>query len=384
MRKLLITLIFVLAGTNAFAMTFDAGDGKLDVYASMRAFTVFNHTDAGDRAVCGGVAGERNCAQFVIGLQSNSRAGIKWTKGDFFVHNEWAIDAANTNITLRLMYGDYKFAGGKKGRIRIGQIPGTALTASFYDRKLASEQGLQGFGTMMEQRRVGINYAIGGFSISALSMKQDSGAVTNAFSGSGLSNVAFTEIMPRIEASYKISDITVAGTYVKSSIIADNGEDLNRRYHVDAGHIMVAANPKIAGKVRFIASGFYSVNAGMYQMVSIGGGFDHNEAVSRSIWAVPSLKEDGKPDLNNTQVYGGALALTIDNFEAGYGIQSAGNDSWADNQTGMGVYANYKFRISTFSITPEFGYLHGGSYRGDSRVKDTRGLQFGIQFRMDI
>lgn len=377
--------MFILAGTSAFAATFKAGDDTIDLYASLRAITVFNHTDSGDRAICGTNIAGRNCSQFVVGLQGNSRGGIRWTHGNFFLNNEWGNDAAGTNITLRLLYGDYKFAGGEKGRIRIGQMPAIAYTASFFERKLSADNALQGFGTIMEQRRVGINYEIGGFSVSALSMRQDSSAVVNAFTDSGLSNISFTEIMPRIEAAYKVSSLTVAGSYVRSSIMADNGDNRNNRYHIDAGHIVVTANPKIADNARLIASGFYSVNAGMYQNVSIGGGFDNNEAVSRSVWALPSLKAVGNTDLNNTSAVSGVVAVVVGSFEAGVGIQSTANDSWVDNQTGIGTYANYKFRIANnFRIVPEVGYLHGGNYRGNSAVKDTKGLQVGIQFRIDI
>jgi len=390
MRKIFLTMIIVLfAGTGAFAMTFDVGDDKIDAYASVRAFSVFNHTKGEDMAICGASVAGRNCSQFVLGLQTNSRGGIRWTHGNFFLHNEWGIDAPNTNITLRLLYGDYKIAGGEKGKIRVGQLPAIAYTAQLYERRLAGDQAMQGFGTMMEQRRVGINYEIGGFSVSALSMRQDSAAVTNAFTGAGLSNVSFSEIMPRFEVAYKVSVLTFAGSYVKSSIIADRvtetSSDLNKHYNVDAGHIMVAATPQLNDKVKLILSGLYSVNAGMYQMVSIGGGFDHNEAVSRTIWAVPSAKADGSADLNNTSAYGGAAAVQIDKFEAGFGIQSTGNDAWQDNQTGMVVYANYKFRIANyFRITPEFGYIHSGNLRGNPDVKDTKGIQAGVQFRFDI
>ena len=83
MRKFLFAIIFVLAGTNVFAMTFKIGDDSIDLYASVRAFTVFNHTDRGDRPICGGV--ERNCSQFLIGLQPNTLAGVRWSKGAAFI-----------------------------------------------------------------------------------------------------------------------------------------------------------------------------------------------------------------------------------------------------------------------------------------------------------
>ena len=390
MRKILITLIFALAvtGTNLSAMTFKAGDDTIDLYASIRAYAVFTYTNPGETfSICGRPAG-KNCSQFAIGMQDNSRAGIRWTKGNMFLNNEWGIggptgnkvDDGTTHLRLRFLYGDYKFEGGDKGRIRIGQLPGVVHTSSFYDTKFSADHALQGFGTIDDVRRIGINYQIGGFSVAALSMIQDRGVIERLGSGT------FVEIMPRVEVAYKISDVTMAGTFVKTS--ARGGDD--KLYSANAGHIMLAANPKISDNVRFVASGFYSVNGGMYGMVSIGGGYSKSEALKQDDWgAIPIARiENEKIEFDNTVVYGGAIALAHSNFEAGFGIQGAGNDSWEDNQTSMGVYANYKYRVSNFRVTPEIGYLHSGDKwvlkGGETGRKASKGFRFGVQFRFDI
>jgi hypothetical protein len=378
-------MIFVLAGTSAFALPIKVGDDTIDVYASIRAYTVFTHAMPDEKAsgICNRPAG-KSCSQFVLGLQDNSRAGIKWTRGSFLLNNEWGItsvDASNAQLRLRFLYGDYKFAGGEKGRIRIGQLPGIVHTSSYYDTKLSADNALQGYGTISDVRRIGINYEIGGFSVAALSMRQDVGTSSN-YGGS------FTEIMPRFEAAYSISDFKVAGTYVKSSF-RDGEDNLN---NVDAGHIMVAANPKIAGNTRFVVSGFYSVNGGLYGMVNVGSTYNQAEAISRSGgMALPIRKtETEKVEWNNTKVYGGAVAIAANAFEVGFGIQNANNDAWEDNATGMGVYANYKYRVSNFRLTPEIGYLHSGDTpraKGQTQnnaIPALKGLRLGVQFRFDI
>jgi hypothetical protein len=196
----------------------------------------------------------------------------------------------------------------------------------------------------------------------------------------------FVEIMPRFEVAYKVSDVTMAGTFVKAS--ARGGED--KLYGVNAGHIMVAANPKIADNTRLIMSGFYSVNGGVYSMVSVGGGYSKSEAVNRDDYrAVPVLKSDSeKIEFDNTSVYGGAIAISAGAFEAGYGIQSAGNNAWEENQNSMGFYANYKYRVSNFRVTPEIGYLISGDKwtpkGGTTGREASKGFRAGIQFRFDI
>jgi hypothetical protein len=392
MKKLIITLVFtlIIAGTSASAMTFKIGDDTVDLYSSIRAYTVFTHTDPGDFSICTRPAG-KSCSQFAIGLQDNSRAGLRWTKGNFFLNNEWGItnvDNGNAQLRLRFLYGDYKFAGGENGRIRIGQLPGIVHTSANYDVKFSADNGLQGYGTIADVRRIGINYEIGGFSVAAISMRQefnDSSRISSIINADN-----FMEIMPRIEAAYCISSVKIAGTFVTSS--ARGGDDnLN---HVNAGHIMFVADPKLSDKVKLIASGFYSVNGGVYNMVTVGGGYSKSEAVNRDNYRAIPYQKTGtdKVEFDNTSVYGGALAFVVDKFEAGFGIQSAGNDQWDDNQTSMGLYANYKFRVSNLRITPEIGYLHSGDRtrsgktmdEGKNYPKDARGFRFGVQFRFDV
>jgi len=389
----MIALIFTiaLAGTNASAMTFKTGDDTIDLYASIRAYTVFTYTNPGDLSICGRPAGE-SCSQFAIGLQDNSRAGIKWTKGNFFLNNEWGItgvDASNAQLRLRFLYGDYKFGDGKSGRIRIGQLPGIVHTSANYDVKFSADNGLQGYGTIADVRRIGINYEIGKFSVSAISMRQDEGAVTGRVSPAAPNTTNnFVEIMPRFEAAYSITpSVKVAGTYVTASARRGGNDKL---YHVNAGHIMFAANPKLSDKVRLIASGFYSVNGGMYGMVSIGGDYSKSEAVNRDNYSARPLLKSGtrNVEFDNTSVYGGAIAFAIDKFEAGFGIQSAGNNQWRENQTSMGIYANYKFKVSNLRITPEIGYLNSGDKftpKGAAPAgEDVKGFRAGVQFRFDI
>ena len=390
MRKLLILLVFtlVLAGTNASAMTIKNGDDTIEVYGSVRAFTVFNHVDKSDVMAF-------STDQFVIGLQSNSRAGVRWTRGNFFVNSEWGMAARdsnannNVNVTLRYMYGQYTFDNG--GKFRFGQIPGISYSDGPFDRKLSADNGLQGFGTISDVRRVGINYEINGFSISALSMRQDAGNVTNANVLGG----TFRELMPRIEAAYEVSSVRIGGSFVTSTSyipsVDASGKAERKSNNVSAGHIAVSANPKIADNTRFLVSGFYGVNSGLYDMGSLAIAEDYNEAISRSNRILPRQKE-GPGKLDNTKAFGAAVGFLVDKFEAGFGIQSSSNDQWEENINGMGFYANYKYRVSNFRITPEVGYINTGKNTGSGGIpkgatEKTNGiwaLQFGLQFRMDI
>jgi hypothetical protein len=388
---LIFTLIFTLAGTGAFAKSFDIGDGKLDAYASIRGFAVFNNVDGGDV-----IANGRDHSNFALGIYSHSRIGAKWTQGDFLFNVELGMGGSGSPppVNLRLLYGDYKFAGGEKGRIRIGQFSTISSTGAFYDRKLNGDDALLGFGTLGDAiRRAGVNYEIGGFSISALSMRQDSSSFTPLYAGREYENVEFTEIMPRIEASYSISDVFRAGgSFVQTAVTADNTAtgQFNKRYHINAGHIMLAAAPKIGNNMRLIASGFYSVNGGMYAMAATAGGYDSTTGVNFNR-ALPQMKaETDKAEMDNTTILGGALALRIDAFEVGFGYQSARNDAWKDHINGAGLYANYRYKFSpNFTIIPEFGYSNCGD-RGsvpnnsESLPKDTRAFQAGVQLRVDL
>jgi hypothetical protein len=389
MKKTLIIFVFAtiinITGTNGFARSFDIGDGTLDVYASIRAFAVYNNTDGGDVVA-------RDYSQFVLGLQSISRVGVKWTHGDFSFRNEIGMGGSDSRppVYLRFLYGDYKPAGGDSGRIRIGQIPGISDTGSFYDHKLNDDDALLGFGTLTDVRRVGVNYEIGGFSISALSVRQDQSGLEGLYAGYGY-DVEFIEIMPRIEAAYSISDIfTAAGSFVQTAVDNKAHGKRGRRYNIDAYHLMLVAAPKIGDNVKIIASGFYSVNGGIYGMAYTGGGHETNTAVDFNR-VLPQLKTGTeKAETENTSAFGGAVALRADAFEIGFGYQSTRNNAWKEAINGMGLYANYRYKLSpNFTIIPEIGYFNCGN-RGsvpksvEKAPRDTRAFQAGVQFRIDI
>lgn len=393
-------MIFALAGTSAFALTIKQGDDTIDLYASIRMHTIFTHVDPGDKAICGRPAGE-NCYQFAIGMQDNSRAGIRWTRGNFFLNNEWGIggpsgnqvDDSTTMLRMRFLYGDYKIDGGKGGRIRFGQLPGIVHNSNYYDVKFSNDHALQGFGTLDDVRRVGINYEKGDFSIGLLSMRQDRNSVTGLFNDASRGRSAeFVEIMPRIEAAYSITpDVKVAGTFVTSSArtktAAEGEENLNDKlYHVNAGHFFLAANPKITENIRLVMSGFYSMNGGLYGMVYTGGGYAKHEGLAQNNYGIMPILKSGadKIEFDNSSAYGGAVALAHSKYEFGFGIQNADNEQWQESQTSWAVYANYKIRISNFRITPEFGYLNAGNERGNPKVEASRGFRAGVQFRIDI
>ncbi|MDR0453743.1 MAG: hypothetical protein LBH05_02900 [Deferribacteraceae bacterium] len=406
MKKLLIVMMIVaLSGVSAFAMSFDTEKGKIDAYASVRGYAVYNNNVSDDKT------DERNYSVLAIGVQPNSTFGLKWTQDDSFAHVEVGGD-----MSLRLLYGEYKFAGGDMGKLRFGQFASMTNTHGYYGRKLNNEDGLQGFGTLKQVRRPGVGYEISGFAISAFALDpNEKTAVTNLYNIDARYDYAqYIEVMPRIELTYTMPNMFRVGlSYVQTDVMVDQVPSANvtkpkndQHYNIAAYHVMAAAYPKINDDMQIIASAFYAVNGGLYGMAQRANGYAYPAGMNAASAAtsgfgyaslmpvLDSKDTEAKGKVKDTNTLGGALAFKFQTLEVGLGYQSSSNDTWGYDVNGMGAYANYGVKLgSNFTLTPEISYMDSGDKPGAKpapgaakakAVKNSTVMQVGAHFRMDI
>jgi len=224
---------------------------------------------------------------------------------------------------------------------------------------------------------------------------------TNNVAGlySAYNYVEVIELMPRIELCVTILPeyaLKVAGSYVQTAVMANNPVTLenDRYYGINAFHVLAAAKPafEAGGMPMYVTpSGFYSVNGGIASAIQLGSNYAlANTDGNRLIDALPTLKNINKAEFDDTTVFGGALAFGISptpegTVELGFGYQSASNDSWDEDATGMAAYLNYSYKISpNFTITPEVAYIDCGDNRLNGNVKEPKIIQVGAQLKMDI
>lgn len=393
MKRILIALLVVVFGTSAFAMEIETSKGKVDLYTSIRAFGYYEDAQAND-------SGTRDYSQFKLGLQGNSRFGMKWSMGDVFAHFEAGSggnDVGTPGVNLRLFYGGYKIDGGNAGTIKFGQLSSISNTNGYSNRKLNADDALTAFGTVMESRRQGINYEISGLSVSLLTMKQDSSDITAAYTSKGYTNVDFIELVPRIEAAYTFPfPLKVMGSYAMVNITADNESrgEVDKDDDLSAYHVALALYPKIGDNMYLNLTGFYGVNVGLYNMVFTASGVNKNTGYGKS--RVMPVYNTANNDFEDTTSFGGTVAFGVKfdpkaTMEIGLGYQASSNDLWVDDMTGMGAYVNLAYKVAPqFTITPEIGYYDCGKIQQLKTAtktdddKNSTVIQAGVQLRLDI
>ena len=112
MKRIALPFILLWFAFSGYAAEFDTVAGRFDVYTSIRTYAMYQEVAKSDSYSYDG--------QVKLGLQSNSRAGIKWDfRDDLFAHFEVGLDSNNsTDVAFRLLYGGYRFDGGGKGTLK--------------------------------------------------------------------------------------------------------------------------------------------------------------------------------------------------------------------------------------------------------------------------
>jgi hypothetical protein len=375
MKKLFVLAFMVIFSASAFAAQFDTPAGKLDVYTSIRGFANFTSTTDVD--------GTRDDAQLKMALQGNSRLGAKINNDKLGAHVEFGglgdEGTDGSTIKLRLAYGTYKLDNG--ATFKLGQFAGSSQGS--YNRVGNSDGALDGFGNLAQVRRVGIGYSQSGLTLNLISLSQDS----SKYAPTG--DTRFKSLLPKVEAAYKIQDITLYGAFAMFEAESKSEGAGVEEYDYDATayHVGVYYAPKF-GDVTLKVNAFYSNNAFLYDQVR--NGTSRYKAVF-----------DTKGEIEDITTYGGAFAVNykIDSnkaLEVGVGYQFSESDAWklANNKdyddTNLAVYAQLPITIvKGFRITPEIGYLSHGTDVAKSagaakEVDDKNEIQALVQFRIDL
>ena len=252
----------------------------------------------------------------------------------------------------------------------------------------------------MEQRRAGVNYEfgskeMGNLSISLVSMRQDEDRITGAYTpAAAYGNPQFVEVMPRIDLAYfaPVASARIGLSFLQSAVMANTSEGNDKFYNFNAYHVMAGAKPMISDDMYVAISGFYGVNMGVYNFAQVGSSAGRNKSgyETSANPLRPILKPTGDVgEMDDTSAFGGAIAFGgFGGFELGFGYQSASNDQWDEDITGMGGYVQYGVKLSpNFTITPEVGFYKFSQIDSNAPVKDGNDqqvIQAGVQMRVDI
>lgn len=274
MRKIKNTLIlsgiFSVFISNIEAIELvDESNKKVDIYTSLRGYVGFggNQHYINSQTI---TINSSPQGSYLMGLQTNSRIGIKAKLGKFSTTAELGLSESGLPsgaLPIRLLFGEYDF--GKAGKLIFGRtntpsIPGSKYASDVMD----NDQGINGFGGMrIASRKLQIAYKISNTTLAII----DDSTNMNIYNSQN-------EAVPRIALSYdyakkdenkkEVFSFKVGGTYkYYNKGNSAKLDETNSRFTNGSGsafHIFGALKSNLSKKTYISAIAQYGVNGDLY------------------------------------------------------------------------------------------------------------------------
>lgn len=374
MKKLFLSLLFVLLALPSFAFDIPMTDGmSLKMYGQAIMTGVYDYKNVSNGKV------NNITSDFRMAWQPNSRFGINFKAGNFFANAELKVmpDQVNQPIGFREFWGGYTFSNGLT--IIAGNKTINSTNKNTFRDVYYTDNGLAGFGTLAVTRRPMIMVGYAGLNVALVANSIDMKSVrifdiNNQLSKSTTDTAE--EYIPRIEVAYnlKLSDITgrFAASYAlfTEKYAESNNPDYKTSYkNINAFHVAFNLKPTF-NNMYFAVGGFYSMNGGMYGLVkTLSTGTQTTTQATANLLPTLKYNENGKAEVQDVHTWGVAAAFGVKitdmvDMEIGGGYQSSMSDGFVDVKNsksdvdGYGGYINtqIKFGEGHFVITPQVGY----------------------------
>ncbi|MGE4266618.1 MAG: hypothetical protein AB7F25_04215 [Deferribacterales bacterium] len=376
MKNLFYVLFFCfLVSSSVYAQSFVFDGNKLDVYAQLRTYAMFENVQGSDSY--------RDIAQTVLGTQYDSRVGALWSKDNLTARLElgfpYTVSSNDSIAKMRYFYVTMQLPNDY-GELTVGQFDSIAANPHF-GRVLNIDNALGGIGNIANIRRPGVAYKTGGFAFQLTSLSVDSSNYTGLFSD--YSDVRYKMEIPKAEISYTFKTFPLQVFSAGTVFAADgtNSDDNEESFSTPAYHFGFNYEPNL-GKFHAVVAGFYAVNSGLMGMVKTGNGKGDVTNL------LPVLESNG--DVYDVKTLGGAVSVIYDftpkvsmEVAAGYQTSTSDADSWTHDDNNVGGYINFPLKIMDHvTLIPEIGYYD--YLKTSTGANDATDLQVGLQFRFAI
>lgn len=365
MKKILFSLIMALVTVPAFAVEFESGDFKANIYGEIYGDAFYTYSEGY------GESSNSFGSQTFVG---SSLLGVELSYGSVSATFE-----AGIGDPVRKYFLTYRIGGADDHYVVIGRD--TTIAAYSFGMVSNDFQALNDLGTLADNRRLQLRYGIGGFELAIIiptlgggwnaDNTDDTGYQLSQTDTDGNNIVtAFTafNVLPRVELAY-----TYSTDYIEFKVFGAYGAYL----YSDNNNI---ANDKV----------FHSYNAGFGGQANFGNSFlqftgwyganlDLMDALgnykSRAVGVSPS---NGVTKAENIQSAGIAIGLghTFNEKytpQIGIGYTLNFGDGYDKIDDSLGAYLNCFIQINDwFAITPEIAYIN--------KMQDSAGEKEGYDF----
>ena len=371
MKKILFSLIMALAAVPVFAVEFESGEFKANIYGEIYGDAFYTYSES-----YGQSSNSFGSEAFV----GSSLLGVELSYG-----NVSATFEAGLADPVQRFFLTYRFNGSEDHYLVVGRD--TTIAAYSFGMVSNDFQALNDLGTLADNRRLQIRYGLNGFELAVVipslggawnaDNTDDTGYKLSITDTEGNPLYTVFNVLPRIELAYTYAtdalEFKVFGAY---------------------GAYMYSDNSKIASdKV------FHSYNVGFGGQANFGNSFlqftgwyganlDLMDALSNYQSRVVSVQNNkismflddgvGVTKAENIQSAGVAIGLghTFNEKytpQIGVGYTLNFGDGYEKMDDSLGAYLNCIIQINDwFAITPEIAYIN--------KMQDSSGAKEGYDF----
>ena len=375
MKKVLFSLIMALFAVPVFAVEFESGDFKANIYGEIYGDAFYTYSEG---------YGESSNSFGSQAFVGSSLLGVELSYG-----NVSATFEAGLGDPVRRYFLTYRIGGAEDHYLVVGRD--TTIAAYSFGMVSNDFQALNDLGTLADNRRLQIRYGLNGFELAVIipslggswnaDNTDDTGYKLSITDTEGNPLYTVFNVLPRIELAYTYAtdalEFKVFGAY---------------------GAYMYSDDSKIASdKV------FHSYNVGFGGQANFGNSFlqftgwyganlDLMDALGNYQSRVVSIQNNNKFSMFLTDENGKATTTQAENIQSagaaigightfnekytpqiGVGYTLNFGDGYEKMDDSLGAYLNCVIQINDwFAITPEIAYIN--------KMQDSTGAKEGFDF----
>lgn len=366
MKKVLFSLIMALVAVPVFAVEFESGDFKANIYGEIYGDAFYTYSEGY------GESSNSFGSQTFVG---SSLLGIELSYG-----NVSGTFEAGLGDPVRRYFLTYRIGGSEDHYLVVGRD--TTIAAYSFGMVSNDFQALNDLGTLADNRRLQIRYGLNGFELAVVipslggAWNADNTDDTGYKLGDGVSNSVFN-VLPRVELAYTYAtdalEFKVFGAY-GAYMYSDNSK-------IASDKVFHSYNIGFGGQANFGNSflqftGWYGANLDLMDALS--------NYQSRTVSIDPlnnkkiSMFLENGTKAENIQSAGVAIGLghTFNEKytpQIGVGYTLNFGDGYDKMDDSLGAYLNCVIQINDwFAITPEIAYIN--------KMQDSTGAKEGFDF----
>lgn len=372
MKKVLFSLIMALFAVPVFAVEFESGDFKANIYGEIYGDAFYTYSEGY------GESSNSFGSQTFVG---SSLLGIELSYG-----NVSGTFEAGLGDPVRRYFLTYRIGGAEDHYLVVGRD--TTIAAYSFGMVSNDFQALNDLGTLADNRRLQIRYGLNGFELAVVipSLGGSWNADNTDDTGYKLSitdiegNPLYTvfNVLPRVELAYTYAtdalEFKVFGAY-GAYMYSDNSK-------IASDKVFHSYNVGFGGQANFGNSflqftGWYGANLDL--MDALGNYKSRVVAADPvNVNKISMFLEDGVTKAENIQSAGVAVGIGHtfnDKYtpQIGVGYTLNFGDGYDKMDDSLGAYLNCVIQINDwFAITPEIAYIN--------KMQDSAGEKEGYDF----